>query len=180
LRPGGGKRRIYPDTQERLMARTILGNAAVAAALGLAACGGGDRPAASGGAKTESTLPAGTPPPATTATPSGPVSLGENATPGGHTIDIRMVTDDRGNRFVPDTIHAHPHDVLRFTLETGMHNVDFLAARNPGVRGLPGPSELFQQPGQSREYVVGLKQGSYYFQCDPHAALGMAGTLIVE
>ncbi|HET7232924.1 MAG TPA: plastocyanin/azurin family copper-binding protein [Longimicrobium sp.] len=162
-------------------ARNPLRHATLAAAVALAACGGGDRPRG-GQARTDTTLPAGTPAPSTTAAPaiSGPTALGRNVAPGGRTIEIRMVTDESGNRFDPDTVRARERDVLRFTMVTGVHNVDFLAARNPGVRGLPGPSELFQQPGQSKEYVVGLKTGSYYFQCDPHAALGMTGALIVE
>jgi plastocyanin len=150
-----------------------------AAVLALAACGGGDKPG--GAAQTDTTLPAGTPAPTTLAPAgSGPVALGPRVAPSGRTIEIQMMTDDKGNRFDPDTVRAHAGDVLKFTMVTGVHNVDFLAARNPGVQGLPAPSELLQQPGQGKEYVVGLDPGSYYFQCDPHAALGMTGTLVVQ
>jgi plastocyanin len=41
-------------------------------------------------------------------------------------------------------------------------------------------SEFLQLPGQTYEYVVSLAPGKYYFQCDPHALLGMIGHLEVE
>lgn len=152
---------------------------ALFAVLALAACGGHDQ--SGDAAQTGQTLPAGTPAPTTLAPASStPEPLGPRVSPSGRTVEIRMVTDDQGNRFDPDTVRARAGDVLKFTMVTGMHNVDFLAAKNPGVQGLPAPSELLQQPGQSKAYVVGLQPGSYYFQCDPHAALGMNGTLVVQ
>jgi plastocyanin len=144
-----------------------LSGAALLAAITLAACGGGDRPA-DGAASARGT----------TAAPARPVALGNEETPSGRTILIQMVTDERGNRFEPDTVRAHAHDVLRFTLATGVHHVSFLPAT--GTRGVPAPPGLLQHPGESRDYVVGLAPGAYTFQCDPHAALGMVGTLIVE
>lgn len=141
----------------------------------LAACGG-DRPASAGGAGTDT---AKTPAPAA-AQGSGPVALGEREEGNGRVIEVKLITDEVGNRFEPNVVHAREHDVLHFVMVTGVHNVDFLPARNPGVEGLPAPSELLQTPGQAKDYVVGLKPGSYYFQCDPHAALGMTGTLIVS
>jgi plastocyanin len=149
--------------------------ATLAAVLALSACGGDA--ATTGGAHP------GSPPAAVAPSVSpqaAPAALGEKAEPGGRVIEIQMVTDERGNRYQPDTVRARPHDVLRFVLVTGVHNVSFPVDRNPGVRGLPAPSELLQGPGQARDYVVGLNRGSYLFQCDPHAALGMTGTLIVE
>jgi plastocyanin len=145
----------------------------------LAACGGkGDQASAPAGDAQPAAAPEAAPPPA--ATGSGPVALGEQEEGNGKVIEIKLITDDKGNRFEPNVINAKEHDVLRFTLVTGVHNVDFLAAKNPGVQGLPAPSEMLQLPGQTKEFVVGLKPGSYYFQCDPHAALGMTGTLNVS
>lgn len=159
-----------------MQARTRLSTAALAAALALSACGGDtSTPAA---AKSDSAHAPATAP--AVAPPVVRVSLGANTEPSGRVIEIHMVTDELGNRFEPDTVRARQHDVLKFVLMTGVHNVNFPADRNTGVQGLPSPSELLQAPGQAREYVVGLNAGSYVFQCDPHAALGMAGTLIVE
>ena len=38
-------------------------------------------------------------------------------------------------------------------------------------------SALLQLPGQTADLKVTLAPGKYYFQCDPHAALGMKGHL---
>ena len=58
--------------------------------------------------------------------------------------------------------------------------MDFLADSNSIKTGLPGASALLQLPGQSIDLKVALAPGKYYFQCDPHAALGMKGQLEVE
>ena len=91
------------------------------------------------------------------------------------------MTDDQGNnKFEPNKIEAHQGDVIRFTLKTGVHNVDFFADSNTVKTGLPAASALLQLPGQTADLKVTLTPGKYYFQCDPHAALGMKGKLEVE
>lgn len=117
-----------------------------------------------------SSTPTTTPPPSTGAAPA----------PTGRVINIEMTTDEKGNYFKPSKIEAHRGDVLRFVLVAGVHNVHFLPDSNPGKTGLPPVSEFFQIPGQTWDLPVTLAKGHYYFQCDPHAALGMVGTLEVE
>ena len=99
---------------------------------------------------------------------------------GGKVIVIEATSDEKGNYFTPNEIEAHRGDVLRFTLKLGVHNVHFLPDSNPGKTGLPPASELLQLPGQTIDIPVNLAEGKYYFQCDPHAALGMKGHLEVE
>jgi plastocyanin len=98
----------------------------------------------------------------------------------GTVIEIKAITDDRGNRFEPTEIEAKPGDILRVTLVSGVHNINFLADSNPGKSGLPAPSELLQLPGQTHDVPLTFGAGHYYFQCDPHAALGMVGSLEIE
>ncbi len=99
----------------------------------------------------------------------------------GTVITIEMHTDETGNYFKPAEVEAHPGDVLRFTLVTGVHNVHFLADSNASVPNLPAPSDLLQLPGQTHDVVVNMPVGGrYYFQCDPHALLGMVGHVKVE
>jgi plastocyanin len=145
----------------------------VAAAFLLAACSGKEQ---------SSSDSAQQPAPASTAasTSSG---FGENLTPepGGKIIEVHLLTDEQGNnKFEPKDIEAHQGDVIRFTLKTGVHNVDFLPDSNTIKTGLPGASALLQLPGQTADLKVTLAPGKYYFQCDPHAALGMKGRLEVE
>jgi plastocyanin len=147
----------------------------LAAAFALSACGGSES------AKSDTTSQA-TPAPSAASAPSG-AGFGENLTPdaGGKVITVTLMTDDQGNnRYDPKEIEAHQGDVIRYTLKTGVHNVDFLADSNTVKTGLPGASALLQLPGQTVDLKVTLPPGKYYFQCDPHAALGMKGRLEVE
>ena len=145
----------------------------VAAALVLTACTTKEQPPSGGTQQPAS---------AAAATPSGS-AFGENLTPdaGGKIIEVHLLTDEQGNnKFDPNEIEAHQGDVIRFTLKTGVHNVDFLPDSNTVKTGLPAASALLQLPGQTADLKVTLPPGKYYFQCDPHAALGMKGRLEVE
>lgn len=111
--------------------------------------------------------------PAAAAAPAGPA-------PTGRVIVVKMITDEKNSRFEPSEIEANPGDVVRFTLEVGVHNVHFLPDSNPGVPNLPPMGEMLQLPGQTTDIPVNFAPGkTYFFQCDPHAALGMVGHLKV-
>jgi plastocyanin len=135
----------------------------------LAACAGGEKGASSDSASSTTAAPSGS------AAPSGPA-----ATPTGKVIVVKLITDDAGSRFEPSKLEAHRGDVIRYTLTAGVHNVHFLADSNPGKTGLPPASDMLQLPGQTFDLPVNFEKGHYYFQCDPHAALGMIGHLEVE
>lgn len=98
----------------------------------------------------------------------------------GDTVIIEMWTDATGNYFKPNKIEAEQGDVLRYVLKAGVHNVHFLPDSNTIKTGLPPASEQLQLPEQTYDLVVSMAPGHYYFQCDPHAALGMKGQLEVE
>jgi plastocyanin len=117
-----------------------------------------------------------------TEAPSNPAaaSAEKKEETGGRVIVVEASSDEKGNYFTPSEIEAHRGDIVRFTLKAGVHNVHFLADSNPGKTGLPPASEFLQLPGQTWDYKVTLGEGKYYFQCDPHAALGMKGHLKVE
>lgn len=102
-------------------------------------------------------------------------------TPTGKIIKVEMVTDEKGSRFEPSEITADEGDILRFTLEVGVHNVHFVADSNPRIPNLPAASEMLQLPGQEFDVPVQFGSGKVvYFQCDPHAALGMKGHVTVR
>lgn len=142
---------------------TVLGIAAT-----LAACGG--KTPATGG---ESTAATPTPQAAAAAGPQTP-------DPGGKIVVVELITDETGSYFKPRKLEVHRGDVVRFTLSQGVHNVDFLPDSNPGKTGLPPASDMLQLPGQTFDVKVTFPPGHYYFQCDPHSALGMHGDLEVE
>ena len=133
---------------------------ALTAAILLAACGG----------KGETTTP--------TAAAGAPAAAA--VAPTGKIITIEMISDANGNRFVPAEVEAHRGDVLRFSVTVGVHNVNFLADSNAGVPNLPAASDMLQLPGQTFDVPVNFAAGkTYYFQCTPHALLGMQGHLKV-
>lgn len=119
---------------------------------------------------------------------SVPAASTPSATPGVETPDegrkvivVKLTTEADGtNRFDPAEVEAHHGDVLRFTLGMGVHNVDFLPDSNTVKAGLPPASPMLQLPGQTYDIKVAMGEGRYYFQCDPHALLGMRGHLKVE
>lgn len=98
----------------------------------------------------------------------------------GKIITVLLTTDEKGSYFTPSTIEASPGDVVRFTLKSGVHNVSFPDSVNTIKDGLPKSSDFLQIPGQEYDLTVSMKPGTYQFHCDPHAALGMKGQLIVK
>ncbi len=113
--------------------------------------------------------------------PAGVASGPLTPDPGGKVIVVELYSDANGNYFKPAEIQATKGDVVRYTLKVGVHNVHFLADSNAGKSGLPpAPSDLLQLPGQTYDVAVHMAPGTYYFQCDPHAALGMKGHLTVQ
>ena len=143
--------------------RMLVSAAAIAS---LMACSGEKKE----GTESEAAEHAATPP---AAGPSAAAATGD-------TILIELWTDGTGNYFKPNKIEAHPGDLLRYVLKAGVHNVHYLPDSNTVKTGLPPASELLQLPGQTYDLVVSMEPGHYYFQCDPHAALGMKGHLEVE
>ena len=146
--------------------RTLISTLALCSVVMIAACSGEKKESA----ESESTERAVTP----------PAAGAPSASATGDTILIEMWTDGTGNYFKPNKIEAHPGDVLRYVLKVGVHNVHFLPDSNKIKTGLPPASELLQLPGQTHDLIVSMAPGEYYFQCDPHAALGMKGELEVE
>jgi len=155
-----------------------------AAALLTAACGGGDGKAGSESAAAAAGGQQQPSPAAGGAAAAAGVST-TPLTPDGDekVIVVQMETDAQGNnKFDPAKIEVEKGDVIRFTLKSGVHNVHFVADSNPNAGGLPTqPSDMLQLPGQTLDLKVGdWSKGTHYFQCDPHALLGMVGHVEVE
>lgn len=145
--------------------RFLAAGALGASLLLLAACGGtdgSDTPAASDAAPTASTASGALTPDA-----------------GGQVIEVEMFTDETGNYFKPADFEARKGDVIRFKLAQGVHNVHFPADSNPGVANLPPMGPMLQLPGQTTDVKVDWAPGRYFYQCDPHALLGMVGHVTV-
>ena len=149
------------------MTRNVFLGASIGLAAFIVACGGEKA------APVDSTQAT-----AAVAAPSSPTEQTPDV--GGKIDSIDMITDATGNYFKPKDLTVNPGDVLRFTLGIGVHNANFLADSNPGAVGLPTePGPLLQLPGQTYDVKVNFKPGTYYYQCDAHAALGMTGHIKV-
>lgn len=137
------------------------------AVLVVSGCGGDRQPEIRDTASTPATTTTGT---------------GGSATPnaGGKVILVEMETDAAGvNKFEPANVEAKGGDVIRYTLISGVHNVHFLPDSNPGKSGLPAAGPMLQLPMQTYDVKVTWSPGTYYYQCDPHALLGMTGRVTV-
>lgn len=98
--------------------------------------------------------------------------------PTGVVHEVKMISGN-GERFEPAELTVQAGDVVRFVLVAGVHNASFPAAKNPSGVTLPPATPYLQAPGQTHDLVIDLPPGEYHFQCDPHVALGMVGTLTV-
>ena len=109
------------------------------------------------------------------------------------TIEVRMLGDAKGYRFVPASITAHPGDVVRFVnVSGGPHNVAFWAGRIPSgaAAGLqknmgqtigPLSGALMIEPNEVYTVsLVGLAAGTYNYYCVPHQAMNMTGRIKVS
>lgn len=158
---------------------SLLGVAAL-----LAACGGNDSnagqttdngaaaPAAEAPATAPATAPAATPEAAPAAAPAS-----------GNVVEVHMTTtpDGASGRFEPANVTVKKGDTVRFISDgKAAHNVSFPPAENAGKSNLPAPSPYLTSAGQTYDLVVNMDPGTYNFDCQPHATMGMKGVLTVQ
>ena len=140
----------------------------------LAACGGGDQKAAT--TDTDTTTAAAAP--AAAPAPAAPAAAQ------GNVVEVRMVTtpDGASGRFEPANVTVKKGDTVRFITDgKTVHNASFPPAENPGKSNLPpSPGPYLTTPNQNYDVVVNMDPGTYNYQCDPHAAMGMKGVLTVQ
>ena len=110
---------------------------------------------------------------------------GQNAARGPHTIVVKLVTKAGAIPFAfePALAVAHRGDTVRFIEDAGvMHNVHF-TKQAPGAKlGAAAMGPYLTTKGQTYDVVIDgrFTEGTYEYVCDPHAAIGMKGTLVVK
>lgn len=156
-----------------MFSRNLLVKLPVMGLLAFAAACGGEKKAP------EAAAPAGE----TSAPAAAPA--GEAAAPAaqGQVHEVKMVTTQGGASgvFEPAELTVKKGDRIHFVTDGGaQHNVSFPAAENPAGAALPPVGPYLTSPGQTYDMDVTMDPGTYTFQCDPHAAMGMKGKLIVQ
>ncbi len=177
----------------------FYGIALLAGAAVLGACGGEKQPVADTSATATTTGAATT---TTTTTPAaGAADAGAAGAAGavaaapatGTTHEVKMIGDANGYRFEPADITIKQGDAIKWIMVSGgPHNVAFLNLTDPTTKAqlnanMPGQhmgedsSPLLMQPNEP--YVVSFAKipaGKYDYNCTPHAAMGMKGTITVQ
>lgn len=169
----------------------LYGIALLASTVVLGACGGEkagtDTAAANAAAAAAATPSAMTPAPAPAAT--GAVAA---APATGKTIEVKMIGDASGYKFVPADITVKEGDAIKFIMVSGgPHNVAFEGITDPvakaqldanmsGAKMGELSSPMLMQPNEA--YTISFAKvpaGKYAFTCTPHAAMNMKGTVTV-
>ena len=174
----------------------FYGIAVLAGAAILGACGGEKQPVADSTATNTSaaTTPATTTDSsASTASAGGAAGAVAAAPATGTTHEVKMIGDAKGYRFEPAELTIKQGDAVKWiNVSGGPHNVAFLNLTDPTVKSqinanMPGQhmaedsSPLIMQPNEG--YTVSFAKvpaGKYDYDCTPHAAMGMKGSITVQ
>ena len=154
------------------------GFALVAAMVALGACGGGESKPAADAAATPAATPA-----------AGGALAAMPAT--GKTVEIKMVGDEKGYRFEPATVTIKVGDAVKFVVVSAQpHNIAFhdvpaeskaqLQANMPEAMGDMMGKMLMNANEAYTISFAGVKPGKYEFNCTPHLANNMKGTITVQ
>jgi plastocyanin len=155
----------------------------------LAACGG-EKAAET---KPATDAPAASPAPAAAAPAAAAAGAVAAAPITGKTIEVKMVGDDKGYRFEPADIKLKAGDGIKFVVVSmGPHNVAFDAAsagdQKAQLDANMGPDKMAELSSAMKmnpgDFLLvsfaNIKPGVYHFNCTPHLAMNMKGTVTVQ
>jgi plastocyanin len=172
----------------------FYGIALLASTVVLGACGGekaATDTAAANAAAASATTPAATTPAATTPAPAAAGAVAA-APATGKTIEVKMIGDASGYKFVPADLTVKQGDAVKFIMVSGgPHNVAFqnitdptakaqLDANMSGAKMGELSSPMLMQPNEA--YTISFANvpaGKYDYTCTPHAAMNMKGIITV-
>jgi plastocyanin len=163
------------------------GLALVAGAMAIVACSGGDKNAEQTAATTNDTAAA----PATTTTATTAGSTAAMAPITGKTVEVKMIGDGTTYKFDPANVTIKQGDGIKWIMISGgPHNVAFIdtpaAAQSQLSANMPNQMKDLTSPMMmtaNETYTVSFANvpaGTYNYHCEPHAAMGMKGTITVQ
>lgn len=94
----------------------------------------------------------------------------------GEVHEVSMVSSDDGEYyFDPIGLHVQPGDTIRWTIESGSHNVVSYDER------IPEGADTFDTEviSEGSHEMTFSTEGTYDYYCMPHQALGMVGRFVV-
>lgn len=157
------------------------------AAIVLGACGGGDK------ATTDTAAAGASAAAAAPAAPAAAPTAGAMAPITGTTHEVKMIGDGTGYKFEPADITLKAGDGIKFVMVSGgPHNVAFDAATLPADVKAQLAANMPEQVGElsgkmlltaGESYTIsfgGVAPGKYAFNCTPHLAMNMKGTVTVQ
>ena len=103
-------------------------------------------------------------------------SAQETETTAGEVHEVSMVSSDDGEYyFDPIGLHVQPGDTIRWTIESGSHNVVAYDER------IPEGAEAFETEiiSEGSHELTFSTEGTYDYYCMPHQSLGMVGRFVV-
>jgi plastocyanin len=164
-----------------------------ASALVLGACGGGDNKAADSAAATTPATDSAATATGATGTTTSATGTATAAPITGTTHEVKMLGDAQGYRFEPANITVKAGDGIKFTMVSGgPHNVAFDPATVPDAAKAQLDANISEKmaelqsamkmnPGESITVsFANIPAGTYSFNCTPHLAMGMKGTVTVQ
>jgi plastocyanin len=163
------------------------GLALVAGAMAIVACSGGDKNAEQTAATTNDTAAA----PATTTTATTAGSTAAMAPITGKTVEVKMIGDGTTYKFDPANVTIKQGDGIKWIMVSGgPHNVAFIdtpaAAQSQLSANMPNQMKDLTSPMMmtaNETYTVSFANvpaGTYNYHCEPHAAMGMKGSITVQ
>ncbi len=172
----------------------FYGIALLAGAAALGACGGEaksstDTAAASAAATSTATPSTATATPSTGTAPAAGAVAAAPAT--GTTHEVKMIGDATGYKFDPANITVKSGDAIKYIMVSGgPHNVAFIdtpaAAKSQLMANMPNQMKELTSPmmmNPNENYTISFANvapGTYNYHCEPHAAMGMKGTITVQ
>ena len=167
------------------------GLALVAGAMAIVACSGGDKKADSTAATTNDTAAA--PATQTTATTTGGAAGSTTAAAPitGTVHEVKMIGDGTTYKFDPANVTIKQGDGIKWIMVSGgPHNVAFIdtpeAAEHQLSANMQNQMKELTSPMMmtaNETYTVSFAKvpaGTYNYHCEPHAAMGMKGSITVQ
>jgi plastocyanin len=166
------------------------GLALVAGAMAIVACSGGDKKTETTTTTNDTAAAPATQTTATTAT-TGAASSAAMAPITGKTVEVKMIGDGTTYKFDPANVTIKQGDGVKWVMVSGgPHNVAFIDTPAPAQSQLSAnmpnqmkelTSPMMMTPNET--YTVSFAKvppGTYNFHCEPHAAMGMKGSITVQ